>query len=408
MNAATESRPLRQDARSEYFPSAEEFNGNGHAHGNGNGNGHNGHAKIFSLKPATDPDTLAILDARRSALAEPTDRLNRSMKACFCEILDRALDPRFFDAKGVVTISDSVLAQTFSVSNRTIYTWKKRIEDCGYVWLTQKWKSNMWPITTYHLSCLHKPKRDGKTDTDGTYGGGRFRSAPVNPGLGARKPGQPALPLPGSRQAPPLPTPPEGLPGSPPTPPESESADLHGISALGRKKLRVSPEENFGSEPKPASGESRSQLRARAEASFGSEPKPASGESRSQLRAGAEASFRHKGDSETSKRGSETSFKRSTGLNAARAGGGPRKASPENVFLLDVGAMLERWKKGSSKAELSGSGAWWRLAFRQDPDLMQRVLADTLCAVKEGRVKETPGKMAADTWRRWGGQLPTA
>src|SRR4030095_4144195 len=91
------------------------------------------------------------------------------------------------------------------------------------------------------------------------------------------------------------------------------------------------------------------------------------------------------------------SFKRSTGLNAQKRGGKPRKASAENIFLLDVAAMCERWKKGSGKGELSGSGAWWRLAFRADPELMGRVLADTLCAVKEGRIKTTPGQMAADT-----------
>jgi hypothetical protein len=65
--------------------------------------------------------------------------------------------------------------------------------------------------------------------------------------------------------------------------------------------------------------------------------------------------------------------------------------------------MMERWEKGSSKRELSQSGVWWRLAYRKDPDLMQRVLADTLLAVKEGRVLETPGKMAAYTWKLWGG-----
>jgi hypothetical protein len=78
----------------------------------------------------------------------------------------------------------------------------------------------------------------------------------------------------------------------------------------------------------------------------------------------------------------------------------------ENLFLLDVAAMMELWQKGSSKRELSQSGVWWRLAYRKDQALMQRVLADTLLAVKEGRIKETPGQMAVDTWKRWGGALP--
>ncbi len=274
-------------SRSEYLPSQSDAysqNGNGNGHSNGNG-----HAKIFSLKPATDPDTLAILDARRNALAEPPDRLSRSMKVCFCEILDRALNPAFFDSKGVVTISDSVLAQIFSVSNRTIYTWKKQLEECGYVWLSQKWKSNMWPITTYHLACLHRQRREGKTDSDGTYGTGRLRSAPVNAGEGARKPGQRFLPLPGTRQPAPDPT----LPGSESTPDDPKNAVLQGISGLSREKDPVSPEEKIGSEPKKRSGESRSKDRARAEEKIGSEPIKRSGESRSLVPPTADPRFRH-------------------------------------------------------------------------------------------------------------------
>src|SRR2546428_5823703 len=237
--------------RSEYIPRETETD-------NGNGNGH---AKIFALKPATDPDTLLILETRRRANSD--DRLNRSMKACFLEIVDRALNPNFFDYKGVVTLSDTFLADIFGVSNRSVYNWKKQIAECGYVWLTRKFKSNMWPITQYHLTCLHKPRREEKTDPDGTYGGGKFRPAPVNPGVGARKPGQPGLSLPGSRQP----------------PPETKSDEMKGISAQNRKKLPVSPETNFGSEPKPISGESRNPLRARAETVFGSEPKSVAGES---------------------------------------------------------------------------------------------------------------------------------
>lgn len=157
--------------RTEYLPNPHESEAS---------NGYpNGQAKIFSLKPATDPSTLAILESRNRALADET--LTRSIKAAFCFILDRSLDPAFFDhgQRGVVTISDTVIAEVFGVSKRTVFTWKRRLEDCGYVWLTRRPKSNMWPITTYHLSCLHKPRREAKTDSDGTYGSGKFRSAPA-------------------------------------------------------------------------------------------------------------------------------------------------------------------------------------------------------------------------------------
>jgi hypothetical protein len=78
----------------------------------------------------------------------------------------------------------------------------------------------------------------------------------------------------------------------------------------------------------------------------------------------------------------------------------------ENRFLLDVGAMMERWRKGSSRAELSNSGGWWRMAFRADRVKMEGVLAETLRAVKERQIDQTPGQYAVDWWKRIGGKLP--
>src|SRR2546422_10842409 len=98
---------------------------------------------------------------------------------------------RFFTLThgGVVTISDSVNAEIFGVSNRSIYVWKKGVEAAGYFWLTDQYRKNMWPITTYHISCLHRPSR-GRTDESGTYGiSGVGRPRPQNPGLRARQPG---------------------------------------------------------------------------------------------------------------------------------------------------------------------------------------------------------------------------
>jgi hypothetical protein len=63
--------------------------------------------------------------------------------------------------------------------------------------------------------------------------------------------------------------------------------------------------------------------------------------------------------------------------------------------------MMERWRTGSAKAELSGSGAWWRMKFRKTPELMERVLAETLRAVKENQIKTTPGQYAVDLFKRW-------
>ncbi len=224
-------------------------------------------SKGFTIKPAVDPSTRAILEAREAVLKDRT--LTRSMKAFYCWVLDKSLDPEFFHPhpRGIVTLSDTASAEPFGVSERTIYTWKFRIEDAGYWWLSRQFRKNMWPITTYHLACLHPPKR-GRTDRDGTYGrSGAGRPMPQNPGLGARKPGQPGLPLPGSRQA----------------HPNHKTSESLAISGEIGDSLRPTPEADFGSEPKPTSGESRSPFRLRAEASFGREPKFNAGHSRTGL-----------------------------------------------------------------------------------------------------------------------------
>src|SRR5205814_7220040 len=112
------------------------------------GNG-NGHTKAFSIRPAIDPATQAILESRERAARD--ERLTRSMFGFYVEILDRSLDPDYYlpHPRGVVTLSDTVLAEVFRVSNRTIYNWKKAVEACEYFWLTQQFRRNMWPITTY-------------------------------------------------------------------------------------------------------------------------------------------------------------------------------------------------------------------------------------------------------------------
>ncbi len=218
--------------RSEYLP-----NGNGHANGNGKSD-----EKVFYLQRATDPDTLAVLEARETALAD--DRLTRSMKAFFCKVVDMSLHPRYFECKGVVTVSDTYLATFFRVSTRSVYTWKKSVEARGYFWVTYKGRPNMWAITTYHLTCLHKPREDRRTDNDGTYGSDGVRAYPSAPGQGARRPGQPGLPLPGSRQ----------------TAPDGKNADSLGISGENGKALRARAEADCGPEPKSVAGQSRSGL----------------------------------------------------------------------------------------------------------------------------------------------------
>ena len=367
------------NAREEYG-----FTDNGHSNGNGA-------AKIFHLKPATDPDTLAILDARRNVLAD--ERLNRSQKACFCEVLDRALNPSFFDNKGVVTISDPALADIFSVSARSVYNWKFRIEDCGYWWITKKKKSNMWPLTTYHLTCLHKPRRDERTDRDGTYGGGgkgrpAFTPDKQRPALGARKPGQRSLPLPGSRQ---------------PTP-ESKSDNLQGIAGRTGKELRARPETDCGSDPKPIAGQTRNELRVRPETDCGSDPKPIAGENRKPLRAGAETDCRLI-ETQNRLRGVEDSKRLGKRAGAASGEGKTapmtaRQRESENDFLALCHQVFgAKEMDGDGKAD-KGNGGLWRLCFRQNKTKAWAVLHETFACKKDRphTLKTTWAKFAMDLW----------
>lgn len=251
-----------------------------------------GHApKAFTLKPATDPITLVILELRRTLIADR--RVTRPAKACFVEILDRALNSQCpgFICKGSVAISDSTLARIFGVTCRTIYTWKKLLAACGYVWLSQKFRTDRFPLTTYNVTALRPKQHDFAQDDDGSAQGANLRRAWVNPSVGARRPGQPGLHLPGSRQ----------------TAPATENAENRAISAENRVLLRQAAEEKIGSQPIQTSADSRSKDRQSAEEKIGSQPIQIAAVSRSEDRKPAEAIRQHNepqnGEGEKIKRG---------------------------------------------------------------------------------------------------------
>src|ERR1043165_1284922 len=188
------------NVRDDYLPSdREQANPDAHETQNQNGNGNgNGHRKIFSLVPAQDELTFAILDTRRHCLEDR--QLLRSEKSFFVHILDLSLNRNCNDRPGVLTISEKRLAGTFGVSVRSIYTWKKKLEATGYIWFSKKFIPNMWPMDVYHVTAIDPPRsQNAKPTREGLWGNGTTRSALPTPGMGARKPGQPSLPLPGSK-----------------------------------------------------------------------------------------------------------------------------------------------------------------------------------------------------------------
>jgi len=268
---------------------------------NGNGNGHtNGHDQIFRLQRTTDPDTLAILKSREAALKDP--KLNRSEKSFVCFAIDRALHPdayRNFE-KGVTCIADSIVAEIFGVTERTVYNWRHNEAIRAYIWFSKTRRPDKWAMMVYHLSALHPPpveKTEWIDPAGGSYAAGaKARPPEPNPDKAAQgratrnarlatKRAQQTLALPGGLAV---------VTGNSAPPPLPESAVLQGISADSRSNFRPTAETDFGSQPKPISADSRNGFRLTAETNFGCEPKPISAVSRKTLRSPAETGCRYK------------------------------------------------------------------------------------------------------------------
>lgn len=267
---------------SEYLP----------AHGeNGNGNGHHNQDKKFSIQKAPiDPETLAIFEARRNAFAEPRRRMDRA-KYMFAELCDRATNRSCpgFVRKGSVAVPDSVFARKFGVWESTIYTWKRQLEACGYVWISKPTRTDRWPMTVYHLACIHPRPNFDTQNSDGTSNGGPGRSAPGKVGEptgnfddngkqkvwshGARKPGQKSLPL-----ATPHVTP---VPWNDPLKFARKVKNQVIVAAI-HDFARLSATAGNGCEPQPSPAVSHSEPRLTATAERGSQPQPNGAESHEQ------------------------------------------------------------------------------------------------------------------------------
>jgi len=59
------------------------------------------------------------------------------------------------------------------------------------------------------------------------------------------------------------------------------------------------------------------------------------------------------------------------------------------------------WSKTGAAKEMKERGGWWRNRYRDCRDKAWSVLAEVGNAIKEGTVKNHPGKMAFDLWERW-------
>ena len=367
-----------------FSPDAPQTNGNG------------GHAaKVFSLKPAADPDTLAILRSREAAMADPD--LNAPEKAFLTFAFDRCLNPRHYAEnfrKGIAAVADSIVAKIFGVKERTVWNWRHNVRKIAgrdvhgsavrkYVWFSKFARPDKWAVTLYHLTCLHPAPAERTEWTDGgaSYAGGAAaRQAQCDPAAAASgrekrnaalaaKRAQGALPLQGGIAVVPAPVspPPDGRKRGLRLP---KSADFRRISADARNSVRLATEKLFGGQPKNSSADSRKTLRRTAEELFGSAPKNSSAHSRNGLPPSAEAGCEHKEPQIGEKRGS-------------KEGGSP--PAPEKTFLEAIKerfADLAPWLEGfngafRSKVEKSREriAAQLRAAAANQRPLLKRKLA---------------------------------
>jgi hypothetical protein len=148
------------------------------------GASNNGHNKVFKLAPVEDVRTKIILEARRQALRDGD--LDFGARCLFTLLLDLSLSWWTQRADGVVCVSVTKLSEELKCSPRTIYDWKRQLEERRYVWVTEQRMPNMWPVNTYHLSALDSPDEPRQLPTrDGLWGNGARRDRPL-PGEGAR------------------------------------------------------------------------------------------------------------------------------------------------------------------------------------------------------------------------------
>lgn len=351
-------------------------------------------------------------DLRRQVCLCNNAKLTDFSKLLFCRITDMTFENDFKRGDGFIACSKKFLAYDFGVSVDTVTRATRLLETAGFLWTKKIWNGT-FELTWWFIREWADDKAEYGRHTGANFGrrlAGVQRNTERNPKSGrflpdpnsersewrafkaAKRAAQTAAAANGSTVTGQI---------SPDT--RQESARSNGSHQPG-PTAAVSP-----APPQPSALTSGSRQPGRT-AAVSPDARQESARTNGSHQPGPTAEMPGLTTLQTiTTEGEEESFKRSTGFNAKWKGGGTaRKANRENTFLLDVGAMMERWRKGSAKGELSSSGAWWRLAHRADKELLERVLADTLSAVKERRIKQSPGQHAVDLWKRWGGQLPTA
>lgn len=372
----------------------------------------NGHDPKFNIVAATDPATLAMLRSRDAAIK---DRRLRGQHAKFViASIDRCSQKAFYGehGRGVCVTADSVMAAIVGVSRRTVIAYRSHAATADYLWFSKETRPDKWPITKYHLTCLHAaPKqRTEWTDQGASYaagGVGRGGPNPEKAQIGRekiyaalkKKREQKLLALQGGvAVVPPTPLPPPVIP--PVTPPVCssprlklpEKSVLQAISHRARNYFLPTGEAGFSCQEKRASPDKRSGLLPSREAGFSGGEKPVAPVKRSGLHRTGEANCEHK---ETQLRAESLSLERG------------KPPAPEKSFLEaikerfpDLAPWLETFN-GAFRSKVEKSRERIAVQFRaaapnQKPLLKRKMAAlDELLDGPSAPPAEKPAKVAA-------------
>ena len=63
--------------------------------------------------------------------------------------------------------------------------------------------------------------------------------------------------------------------------------------------------------------------------------------------------------------------------------------------------LIEDYRELCGAESLARYGGAWRLRMREDPRLVQRVIAVVRVMKREGRIRVDAGAAAHDLWKRW-------
>lgn len=347
----------------------------------------------FTIQPKEDPLYKEIVPRSRHNTAKDKS-LSHGARLLYDFLTDYSLWPNHNVKPGVVRLSNGDLARALGTSTRVIQRWKAELRHRGLIFTTDKFLRNCWPVTTFHVVAIcGQPSlpfttdlEDGYvSDDDSVQRSNRRRLSPRFRDPKTGKWSNPEKPIAGESPADANCRAPHVNNVVPPTP---------NLSCDARQIWRA-PHVNgdVPRTPEPAM-DARQICRARHAKSD----------------VGGTTEMADKGETPDVRLESpEGSFKRSTVSTLKKPGNGTGKGiDRERHFLLDVGAVMETWRKGSSKAELANSGGWWRMAFRANPELMEKVLGEIRGMVRENKITDSPGAAAVDYWKRMGGELPKA